>query len=115
MYGRRARGVKGFAYSADLKKPGVTWNVVTLEKWLSDVMVPDNKTSFAAEGGGADGLAERVWVLLGAEVSVVCGGKERGGGQFQLAVGVRRRPGTSGGRNHAPSAMGAEHRVIRNQ
>jgi cytochrome c len=49
VYGRKAGGVEGFAYSAGLKNSDVTWNDATLEKWLSDpdLMVPDNNMSFS--------------------------------------------------------------------
>jgi cytochrome c len=49
VYGRKAGGVPGFAYSAGLKNLGITWNDATLEKWLSDpdLMVPDNNMSFS--------------------------------------------------------------------
>jgi cytochrome c len=49
VYGRRAGSIAGFTYSAGLKNSGVTWNDVTLEKWLSDpdLMVPDNSMSFS--------------------------------------------------------------------
>ena len=48
VFGRKAGSVAGFDYSAGLKKAGVTWNEVTLEKWLSDPdsMVPDTKMDF---------------------------------------------------------------------
>jgi len=49
VYGRRAGSIAGFTYSAGLKNSGVTWNDVTLEKWLSDpdLMVSDNNMSFS--------------------------------------------------------------------
>ena len=49
VYGRKAGSVAGFSYSAALKKSGVTWDDVTLEKWLSDpdMMVPENAMSFS--------------------------------------------------------------------
>lgn len=49
VFGRRAGSIAGFTYSAGLKNSGVTWNGVTLEKWLSDpdLMVPDNNMSFS--------------------------------------------------------------------
>jgi cytochrome c len=49
VYGRKAGGVPGFAYSAGLKNLGITWNDAMLEKWLSnpDLMVPDNNMSFS--------------------------------------------------------------------
>jgi cytochrome c len=49
VYGRKAGGVAGFTYSAGLKNLGATWNIATLEKWLSDpdLMVPDNNMSFS--------------------------------------------------------------------
>jgi cytochrome c len=49
VFGRKAGSVAGFAYSAGLKKSGLTWDEATLDKWLSDpdVMVPDNAMSFS--------------------------------------------------------------------
>jgi len=49
VFGRKAGSVAGFAYSAGLKNSGLTWNDVTLEKWLSnpDLIVPDNNMSFS--------------------------------------------------------------------
>lgn len=49
VYGRRAGSVSGFSYSAGLKNLGITWNDVTLDRWLADpdVMVKDNNMSFA--------------------------------------------------------------------
>jgi cytochrome c len=48
VFGRRAGSVAGFDYSPGLKNSGMTWNEVTLEKWLSgpDRMVPDTKMDF---------------------------------------------------------------------
>ncbi len=36
VFGRKAGSVAGYAYSAGLKKSGLTWTDATLEKWLSD-------------------------------------------------------------------------------
>jgi cytochrome c len=48
VFGRKAGSVAGFDYSASLKKSGITWNEITLGKWLSDpdMFVPDNKMDF---------------------------------------------------------------------
>jgi cytochrome c len=48
VFGRRAGSVAGYAYSAALKGSGVTWNDVTLERWLSDpdMIVPGNDMDF---------------------------------------------------------------------
>jgi len=48
VFGRKAGSVAGFDYSAGLKKSGITWTEVTLEKWLNDpdTVVPDNKMDF---------------------------------------------------------------------
>jgi cytochrome c len=48
VYGRRAASVPGFDYSQGLKDSGLTWNDVTLEKWLRgpDLVVPDAKMDF---------------------------------------------------------------------
>jgi cytochrome c len=48
VFGRKAGSVPGFDYSAGLKNSGITWNEVTLEKWLADpdMVVPDNKMDF---------------------------------------------------------------------
>jgi cytochrome c2 len=44
VYGRRAGSVPGFQYSSSIRNAGITWNDVTLDKWLSDtdVMLPGN-------------------------------------------------------------------------
>jgi cytochrome c len=49
VFGRKAGGVAGFAYSAGLKNSGLTWNEATLERWLSDpdLVVKDNNMSFS--------------------------------------------------------------------
>jgi cytochrome c len=49
VLGRKAGSIAGFAYSAGLKKSGLTWTDATLERWLSDpdLMVPDNNMSFS--------------------------------------------------------------------
>jgi cytochrome c len=49
VFGRKAGGVAGFAYSTGLKKSGLTWTDAALEKWLSDPdqMVRDNNMSFS--------------------------------------------------------------------
>lgn len=36
VYGRRAGSVPGFQYSRSIRSSGVTWNDVTLDRWLSD-------------------------------------------------------------------------------
>jgi cytochrome c len=48
VFGRKAGSVPGFDYSAGLKNSGITWNEVTLEKWLADpdTVMPDNKMDF---------------------------------------------------------------------
>jgi cytochrome c len=49
VFGRKAGSVPGFTYSPGLKSLGLTWNEVTLEKWLADPdsVVLDNNMSFA--------------------------------------------------------------------
>ena len=49
VFGRKAGSVAGFDYSPALKNSGMTWNEVTLEKWLTDpdVMVPSNNMGIA--------------------------------------------------------------------
>jgi cytochrome c len=49
VFGRKAGSVPAFSYSKGLKNLGLTWNEVTLEKWLRDpdAMVPDNNMSFS--------------------------------------------------------------------
>ena len=48
VFGRQAGSVPGFAYSAGLKKAGITWNEATLNRWLTDpdTMVPGNAMDF---------------------------------------------------------------------
>jgi cytochrome c len=47
-YGRKAASVPSFQYSESLRKSGVTWDAVTLDKWLTDPdgFVPDNGMAF---------------------------------------------------------------------
>jgi cytochrome c len=48
VYGRKAAGVPGFAYSDALKKADIRWNEATLDRWLSDpdAMAPDTDMAF---------------------------------------------------------------------
>ena len=48
VFGRKSGSVAGFAYSTALKGSGLTWNDVTLERWLSDpdLIVPGNNMDF---------------------------------------------------------------------
>jgi len=48
VFGRNAGSVRGFGYSAGLKKSGITWNEATLEKWLNDpdMVAPDTTMDF---------------------------------------------------------------------
>jgi len=48
VFGRKAGTVAGFDYSAGLKSSGITWNEVTLDRWLTDpdMVVPDTKMDF---------------------------------------------------------------------
>jgi cytochrome c len=54
VYGRKAGSVAGFDYSAGLKNSGLTWNDVTLERWLTDpdLMVKDNNMSIGVPKAG---------------------------------------------------------------
>jgi cytochrome c len=48
VYGRTAAAAVGFDYSDALKKSGIRWDAVSLDKWLSDpdAMVPDTDMAF---------------------------------------------------------------------
>jgi len=48
VYGRKAASVAGFAYSGALKKSGVLWDDVALDRWLTDTdaAVPGNDMGF---------------------------------------------------------------------
>lgn len=48
VYGKQAATNSGFAYSAALKKSGITWTDATLDQWLkdTDAMLPGNDMSF---------------------------------------------------------------------
>lgn len=48
VFGRRAASVTGFHYSAALKKLGVTWNALTLDRWLQNptAMAPGTAMGF---------------------------------------------------------------------
>jgi cytochrome c len=47
VFGRKAGSLPGFGYSTSLKNSGLTWDEVTLEKWLTDpdILVPGNDMS----------------------------------------------------------------------
>lgn len=49
VFGRRAGGVAGFAYSDALRKSGLTWNAETLERWLADpeALVPGQRMGYS--------------------------------------------------------------------
>ena len=49
VVGRKAATRPGFAYSAPLKKSGITWNEATLIKWVAGParVVPGTKMAFA--------------------------------------------------------------------
>ena len=48
VYGRKTGDVTSFSYSATLKSAQITWNDVSLDKWLTDPdsLVPGNDMSF---------------------------------------------------------------------
>jgi cytochrome c len=48
VYGRKAAGAPGFAYSEALKKAAIRWDEASLDRWLSDpdAMVPDTDMAF---------------------------------------------------------------------
>ena len=48
VYGRTAGSISTFKYSDALKSAHVTWNDVSLDKWLTDTesLIPDNDMSF---------------------------------------------------------------------
>ena len=48
VFGRTAGKVPSFAYSESLRKSGVAWDAVTLDKWLTDpdAFIPDNDMAF---------------------------------------------------------------------
>jgi cytochrome c len=51
VFGRRAGSVSGFGYSAALKNAKLTWDAVTLDKWLADTesLVSGNEMAFHVE------------------------------------------------------------------
>ena len=53
VYGRKAASIGDFDYSDALKKSGITWDEVTLERWLTDPdkMVPDTDMAFHLADG----------------------------------------------------------------
>lgn len=48
VYGRKSGSVPSFIYSDALKKANITWDAVSLNKWLTDPdkLVPDNDMDF---------------------------------------------------------------------
>jgi len=53
VYGRKAAGAPGFAYSDALKKAAVRWDDASLDRWLRDpdAMVPDTDMAFRLADG----------------------------------------------------------------
>jgi cytochrome c len=53
VYGRKAAGAPGFAYSEALKKAGIRWDEASLDRWLRDpdAMVPDTDMAFRLADG----------------------------------------------------------------
>jgi len=51
VFGRRAAGYPKFPYSDALKKASITWDAVSLDRWLTDPdsFVPENDMSFRLE------------------------------------------------------------------
>jgi cytochrome c len=51
VYGRKASSVAGFDYSDALKKSGITWDHMMLDKWLTDTdaVVPGNGMDFSVK------------------------------------------------------------------
>lgn len=49
VFGRRAGQVKGFDYSAAVKKAGIVWNETNLDRWLTDPgkLIPGQKMGFS--------------------------------------------------------------------
>jgi cytochrome c len=63
VFGRRAGGVAGFAYSNALRNSGLTWNAETLERWLADpeALVPGQRMGYSL--GDAQARADVVAYL----------------------------------------------------
>jgi cytochrome c len=53
VYGRKAAGAPGFAYSDALKHANIRWDDASLDRWLSDpdAMVPDTDMAFRLGDG----------------------------------------------------------------
>jgi cytochrome c len=53
VYGRKAAGAPGFAYSDALKRATIRWDDASLDRWLSDpdAMVPDTDMAFRLGDG----------------------------------------------------------------
>jgi cytochrome c len=51
VYGRKAGSVSTFKYSDSLGKAGITWDDVSLDKWLTDPdkLIPENDMAFHLE------------------------------------------------------------------
>ena len=54
VFGRPAGAVHGFPYSDGLKKSGLVWNEVSLDRWLADPesTAPGNDMAFRIEDAG---------------------------------------------------------------
>ena len=66
IFGAAAASKPDFAYSAALRQSGITWNDVTLDRWLTDpkALVPDNKMAFIGLKSDADRKAVIAYIRL---------------------------------------------------
>ncbi|MGH8461540.1 MAG: c-type cytochrome [Stenotrophobium sp.] len=73
LFGRRAGSVKGFNYSAAMKKSGIVWNAKTLDKFLTNPMkmVPGTYMGYAGIPDPQD-RADLIAYLKQAGASAVC-------------------------------------------
>jgi cytochrome c len=74
LLGRRAGAVPGFAYSDAMRKSGIVWSAVTLDRFLADPMeaVPGTAMGYAGIGDTRE-RADLIAFLARASSSTACG------------------------------------------
>jgi cytochrome c len=66
VVGRKAGSVPGYGYSQSVKDSGVTWDEVTLDKWIADpdAVIPGNQMSPPYPGVADPTMRKRIIAFL---------------------------------------------------
>jgi cytochrome c len=66
VVGRKAGSVPGYGYSQSVKESGVTWDEVTLDKWIADpdAVIPGNQMSPPYAGVTDPAIRKRIIAFL---------------------------------------------------